>query len=218
MATDPKKRQKKLEKQKAKRKAKHHHLVKEKNVGMAQRLTRAATAPVLDAMHTEGLFDQGMGQVLVSRQLPDGTVAVGMFLVDMYCLGVKDAFGRIISRHEYDTRFRTPGPAGRMVPMEPAAARKLVEGAAAYAHDIGFHPHPDYQTARVIFGDIDANHCNDEFEYGDQGKPHFIAGPNDGPARSRQVAATLDHTVGRGNYHVTIPMAGPGMDDLLDAE
>src|SRR4029077_20110405 len=115
-------------------------------------------------------------------------------------------------------KFKSGRPGGGMVKMEPACARKLVEGAVAYAHELGFAPHPDYQTAKVIFGDIDSSQCEEEFEYGKDGKPFFFAGPNDSPARCRQILDTLARTRGQGNFHFTMPVGPGAFEDLTVAE
>jgi hypothetical protein len=47
MATDPRKRQKKLAKKAASRKAKRHELVKAKNVGLGEQLAATSQYPVL---------------------------------------------------------------------------------------------------------------------------------------------------------------------------
>ena len=51
---------------------------------------RSCTAPAMSDRS-----DEGIGEVLVSRRLNNGNVAFSVFLVDMYCLGVKDAFADI---------------------------------------------------------------------------------------------------------------------------
>jgi hypothetical protein len=219
MPTDPKKRQKKLAKKAAKRKEKKHALVKQQSLGMGQRLEKATAAPILDTWRMAELFQQGMGHVMFSRHLPDGTVAFALFLVDIWCLGVKDAMSNIISRYEYDSRFSSYHLPYKTTDMEPAAARKLVEGAVEYARELGFPPHPDYQRARLIFGDIDPNQSQEEFTYGMDGKPHFMSGPYDTPQRCRHIINTLERTCGRGNYHFTIgvPDALPeGVSDEID--
>ena len=44
-----------------------------------------------EALRSPNLFDSGYGYVVVSRFKTDGRVESGFFLLDMYCLGVKDA-------------------------------------------------------------------------------------------------------------------------------
>ena len=61
-----------------------------------------------------------------------------------------------LSPAEYDYRESGLDRHEMFRAIHPTCARKLVEGAEAYARDLGFTPHPDYQRARQIFGDLDA--------------------------------------------------------------
>src|SRR5216683_2416038 len=98
MPTDPRKRQKKQERRAAKRKAKHHELVRHKHAGLPERLTAAIRYPVLHSCATMDLWDQGLGWVCLSRALPSGQVGFAVFLVDRYCLGVKNAMADVTDR------------------------------------------------------------------------------------------------------------------------
>jgi hypothetical protein len=206
MSADPRKRQKKLAKKAAKRKEKKHELVKQKTQSLVHRLEGAASAPVYVCWQQADLFDIGMGHVMFSRRLADGTVAFGLFLVDAWCLGVKDAVSGLTGRFEFDSRFATYKLPYKIKDLKPEDARKLVEGAVAYARELGFAPHPDYETAREIFGSVDPNLSQEVYEFGQDGMPHFVAGPYDTPQRCRRVINILERTCGRGNYHYTVPV------------
>ncbi len=45
--------------------------------------------------------------MLLSRQMENGDVAFGPFLVDAYCLGVKNAMSDILPRTVYDRKIHT---------------------------------------------------------------------------------------------------------------
>jgi hypothetical protein len=218
MAADPRKRQKKLERRTAKRQEKKHRLVREQNAGLAERLTAAARYPVLHAWIGEALWTQGLGQVLLSRALPDGSVAFAVFLVDRYCLGVKDAFGNVLGRSLYDDKcvrdMRSKLPARD---VSAATVRKLVEGAVAYAADLGLPPHPDYHKTKPILAGIDLTESAEEFEFGKDGKPLFVAGPHDTPARCRQIVDTLVRTRGPDEFHLVLPLRADGEQFLPGA-
>jgi hypothetical protein len=222
MPTDPRKRQKKLERRNAKRQEKKHHHVKEQHAGMGRRLAAAAEYPVLDSWITEDLWTEGLGWALLSRQLPDGSVAVAVFLVDRYCLGVKDAMAQIAGRYTYENEVaRKMRSQFTSRDVSPATVRKLVEGAVAYAADLGFRPHADYHKAKPIFGTIDPAESTEAFEFGKDGKPLFIAGPHDTPQRCRQILAVLTHSRGPGGFDYAIPFADAGQvlpDDLAPDE
>jgi hypothetical protein len=208
---DPRKRQKQQQRKAAKRKAKHQQLTRQKSAGLAERLDAAAQYPILHCWVSDDVWNEGMGYVLLSRQLPSGHIAFGLFLVDRYCLGVKNAMAEIVPRATYDRRIVQEMFAKFAAKsMAPAAARKLVEGSVEYARALGFHPHPDYARARPLFGDIDPAESAEQFEYGKDGKPLFIAGPHDGPARCRQILNTLIQSCGVDGFHYLLPLAEPG--------
>jgi hypothetical protein len=212
MSADQRKRQKKLERRTAKRREKKHSLVKQKNAGIAERLHSAAKYAILHCRVSENFYSDGIGWVLVSRQIPGGSVAVAVFLVDRFCLGVKDAFARITGGFSYESDFlRKMGSEFRWHDVTPATARKLVEEAVAYAARFGIAPHADYHKAKAIFGDINAAESTEVFEFGKDGKPFFVPGPNDAPDRCRQIVALLTHACGAGGFNYLVAVRGASL-------
>jgi hypothetical protein len=207
MAVDPRKRQQKLERRKAKQKAQKREKARVASAGMAGKLDRVAKAPVLHCVVTEGVFRAGIGEVVLSRELHDGQVAFGAFLIDCYCLGVKNAFGNIVPRLQYQERIFDPlDEHGPVRPITPEFARKLVEGAVQYALELGFSPHPDYRVARHIFGDIDAGASRESFTFGKDGKPLYVAGPYEDRNRCEMILHTLEAHCGPDGYHYIVPV------------
>jgi hypothetical protein len=209
MPSDPRKRQKKLERRRAKNKAKHQQLVKAKHAGLAERLAANASAPFFHSWATESIWTDGIGQVCLSRLLPGGQVAFAIFLVDRYCLGVKDAWANIQSRSDFESHIQR-GVRGRLAVRDlmPADVRKLIEGAVAYAESLGLHPHSGYQKAKLLFGDIDSADSTMQFEFGKDGKPFFIGGPHDTPERCALIVRTLEENCGKGRYEYLLSIAG----------
>lgn len=210
MAIDPRKRQKKQEHRAAQRKSKQQQLARAKHAGLGERLAAAAQYPILHSWATLDVWTQGLGWLCLSRVLPNGSVAYAVFLVDRYCLGVKNAMADITSRFDYDTRVvRKMHGTFRSKQLYPACARKLVEEAIAYARALGLHPHADYDQAKLLFGTIDASECTDTFEFGKDGKPFFIAGPKDTPERCQKVLQTLLESCGVEGFHYLVPLTDP---------
>ncbi len=222
MPSDPRKRQKQQERKAAKRKSKRQELARVQHAGLAERLDAAAGYPVLDSWASESLWVQGLGQVAISRALPGNQVAYAIFLVDRYCLGVKDAMSGFVGQTEYESKFVRPARSNfGMRKLSPADVRKLVEEAVQYARGLGIAPHPDYQKARHLFGAIDPAESREVFEFGKNGKPLFIAGPHDTPERCRQILALLGRSRGEGRFDYVLPVSGasqlpslPGMPML----
>jgi hypothetical protein len=215
MAANDKRRQKKQERRNAKRKQRQCELVKERNRGLSDRLRSTAAAPILDSLITDGFWEEGLGQAILSRQLPTGEVAVAVFLIDRYCLGAKDAFGDIRTRGEYRELVEHVEKNCNLVKISPADLRCLVEEAVEYARDLGFEPHSDYRRVQPIFGEIDVQEATEHFEFGHQGKPLFIAGPDD-MQRCQRILSILENRCGTGGYHYIMPMSERTTVEMAD--
>jgi hypothetical protein len=217
MALDQRKRQKKLERRAAKRKAQTKSAQRHDPADVRWQFQKAAAAPVLHSVATDTLWTNGIGHVLLSRTTDRGQIAFSAFLVDMYCLGVKDVFWNIKFRSDVDSLVEKLQNTGKLVRLKPECARKLVEGSVEYARNLGFPPHDDYQRAKLIFGDINAGACTETFTYGKDGKPLFIAGPNDNSLRCRQIMNALHSRLGPDGYHYLVPLdEGELPEDMLE--
>lgn len=173
--------------------------VQEARAMASEEVDLAAAAPVHETLVPSNLFEQGLGNLVFSRALPDGRIAMAVFLLDMYCLGVKSAFIAVAGRSEYGLRLsRWSGE--RLQPVQPACFRKLVEGGVEYARELGFKPDADYALASKIFGDVRSADCPTRFVYGHNGKPFYISGPNESPDQVRAIIEQLKRRLGTGNF------------------
>ena len=160
----------------------------------------------------ESLFETGIGQVTVCRFKSNGRIEVGVFLVDVYCLGVKNAFFiQDLEKTFNNEQLPRIYPEGAPDPRPGADGRKLVEGAIAYATKYGFAPHRDYKKAARVFGGIDPKTSDASFEYGKDGKPLYISGPYDNTDR---IMTILSKTAGPGAFDYITEAEGIPDDDL----
>ena len=159
-----------------------------------------------EALRSTNLFDSGCGHLVASRFRADGRVQAGFFLLDLFCLGVKDAgFHQFNSIADYqESLVDRLFPDGNSVRMTPEAARKLTEDAVSYARGLGFSPGADYKKASRVFGGITTANCDDQFVFGKDGKPFYIQGPWDSPARVERILRALEARCGEGGYHYII--------------
>lgn len=200
MAVNEKRRQKKLIKRRNDRKSRKKELVRHSNEGIAARLKHAAHFDIVNCCMSDCIWEEGIGNVLLSRRLPTGEIAFTHFLVDVFCLGVKDVFSKVVTSGQYEEFLKEVFSSIEMVDIEPAYCRKLVEEAVDYAASLDIPPHKDYRKGSKIFGDIDVRDCTEHFEFGKDGKPCFFSGPNDTPTRCRQVISLLTESCGEGNF------------------
>jgi hypothetical protein len=179
MSKNEARRQKQLAKKKAKRGEKRTQLARQSSDNPMIRLAAAESWPIVDTLVPESLWSTGIGQLVITRRLPDGRLAMANFLVDVFCLGVKNAYWNIMSEGEFDELKRKLDGMGWMIPVPPEHFAKLVLGAADYAQSFGIPPHPDFGHARLLLAGIDPALCTDTFTFGKDGKPLFINGPHD---------------------------------------
>ncbi|MGX1886473.1 hypothetical protein [Streptomyces sp. NPDC055287] len=144
---------------------------------------------------------RGLVTILVAADSTRSAKAqVAGFLLDVWCLGVKNALppepmtpSRLAAhRHAYFSAFE-----GHVqVPAE--LARALVFGAAAYAHELGFTPDTDFAAAAAVLGES-AGPC--PVRFGRDGKPFYVNGPYDDP---EAIVRTLRRTVGDDGFHYAV--------------
>ncbi len=204
MTIDARKRQKKLALKEKKRKEKRK--LRER-VGstwaVANQIAIAARSPTHECLVPKTLSEQGLGTLILSRKLPENQIAASFFLLDIYCLGVKNAFISFMSSGEYSSKIdELVEQHGPMESLHPACFKKLIEGGITYAKELGFKPHDDYRLARRLFGDIDASACPTGFEYGKDGKPFFLSGPSETPEQMQHIIKTLGKKCGPDGFHV----------------
>jgi hypothetical protein len=203
--------QKRLAKQKAKREAKRRQLAKRESPDPTVRLKSADRWPVVAALVPDTLWSTGIGNLLFARRMPDGRLACGVFLLDVYCLGVKDAWWKIVSTGDFKEIRKHVEEQGRLEDAPPEYFAKLVYRAVDYAQSLGFPPHRDFRHAQRLLAGIDPSQCPDEFEFGQNGRPHYIAGPSEPRDKARAIARQVAAQGG----HFTIPL---GHGELPDFE
>lgn len=203
MALNSKQRQKKIEKKNKKRK------LTKKSTGASLPARETASSysgfPIHECFVPNTLFRTGIGYVIVTRKTPDGIIAISAFVVDIFCLGVKNALFNVSSELEYENtikpRLMKSSEEQQFENIHPACVRSLVEGAVLYAKELGFPPHSDYKYAKGIFGDIDSNACPVAYNYGQNGKPYYIRGPNESTSQAKKIVTQLNKVCGEGNYN-----------------
>ncbi|WP_315757391.1 MULTISPECIES: hypothetical protein [unclassified Bradyrhizobium] len=135
-------------------------------------VTRAAQAPIRHCFVNEGLFDVGMGTLVLTRGHTSPFTAA-VFLLDSFALGVKDAMFRTMESEQVEQYLDMAAAVGTMVPIAPSEARKLLHGLAAWSKAHGFAPHRDFAAVEKIFGDVNAD--DSVFRFCSDGKPVLIS-------------------------------------------
>jgi yecA family protein len=165
----------------------------------------------------KGWQENGMGQLLVVRRREDGSADAGFFLIDTWCLGVKDATGEMdVTAESVDELLNESIPESTREMIHPACAKKLIEGAIAYAEGLGFSPHRDFRKARKVLSGIDASLCPTEFTFGRNGRPFFVSSPNDSEERIDRILAILEARCGEDGFDFVDAIAEDDEDDYIE--
>jgi hypothetical protein len=143
------------------------------------RALRVAQLPIQHCFLTEAVFDIGMGTLVLARGATPHHVALSSFLIDVFCLGIKDVMFESVESEDFEMYMDATDAASPMVPVDPSYARKLMRDLAAWSQSIGFAPHRDFAAVERTFGDVRANASDAVFRFGRDGKPVYIPGPSD---------------------------------------
>lgn len=148
------------------------------NAGWSQGLTFDPRPEWADTARDDAGFG-GVASVLVVRDAGRSRLSVCGYLVDLYCLGVKNVIGpELMDTHQCDDFVRMYFGAYDDPPLAVPLdlAQELVLGAVAYARTLGFQPHHGFEDVREHLG---AWTGPGAITFGRDGKPFYVQGPFD---------------------------------------
>ncbi len=174
------------------------------DAGKLYRIQHADDYPIEACYLNAGWQEQGFARILVTRSQDNGRLMVGAFLVDIFCLGVKNAFcneGLPRSRFEAEFLLRF------YQDEEPTRvginyAKEIIYGAVDYARSLGFEPYVDFELSRKVLGTEEFSRSRSLKFGGSEGKPLYIAGPDDDVAT---VLRKLRKRLGENGFNFITP-------------
>jgi hypothetical protein len=181
-----------------------------------EQVRRLAALPVDRCLLQTGLFETGMGMLILTRKLPTGGLAMANFLLDSYCLGVKGAFFKLTDRSEVDYMVKALEVQDPFREVELPYARKLLRDLVAYGRQNGFEPDRDFAAAELLFGDASADASDATFTFGLEGRPVYVPGPDEPPSKTRQRLETLRRHLGDDGFELMDALAEADDDDFFE--
>lgn len=140
---------------------------------------------------------RGLGLVVIARVARYNQITVCSYLLDIWCLGVKDAMPpRTVDKIKFEEVAEAlfdPFP-GEPHPVPLEVAQGMIFSACEYAESLGFKPHKDFEKSRSHVGVGDGTI---RIECGRNGKPCYVDGPHDDPIK---IMRTLRENRGEGNF------------------
>ncbi|MDA3614768.1 hypothetical protein [Polluticaenibacter yanchengensis] len=170
---------------------------------------RARKLPLGTSYISSDWKESGLANILITRKHVNGNVTVGAYLVDLYCLGVKQCYYFFnLSPHQFDD-ILTEGD----VAIDYNTVHNILYGAVEYAEELGFKPAKDWSIAEFILEPDDDNVPLVDIEFGRDGKPFFVPGPGDQQYKIMDILNTLVKNVGIGNFYFDDSFINDANDD-----
>jgi len=115
--------------------------------------------------------DKGMASLMVLRRHPHGGYALAGFLIDTWCMGLKDAWGRLdLGIDQWEDYLQRRGREVDLVRIPSAEALRLLRGGIRFAQQNGFRLPHKYQRWTSVVGDLGPVSETDLSDFGKDGR------------------------------------------------
>ena len=139
---------------------------------------KARTLPVGKCYVNPGWQTDGLAEIVVTRTRPSGNVVAAFFLVDTFCMGVKEAFClHNCTAEDFDERLHEILPGGDMAEISYPEAHNIIYGAIEFAEEAGLEPVPDFILAEYVLEEDTDDVPLIEYDFGKEGKHFLVCGP-----------------------------------------
>ena len=180
---------------------------------------KARNLPIYECLVNAGWEDSKMVSVVVSRVHASGNITAGFFLVDLYCLGVKNStYFFNYSPVEYEEQIQKIMHLD-INKISYELAHNIVYAGLDYASDLGLNPHKDFTSLTRFMLEEDTEEVElIEIECGRNGKPFYMQGQFDSEQMVKRVLAQLERSVGKGNYDFALDAQADESGEKYDEE
>ena len=177
---------------------------------------KARNLPVFECMVNADWKVGKLASVSVARKHTNENITAGLYLVDLNCLGVKDAHYLFnISESEYKRMISSNGQLD-LISISYELAHNIVYAGLEFAKELGFNPHKDFSVAKYILEEDTDEVELIEIECGHEGKPMFVKSEWQSEQEANRIIAQLERSVGKGNYDYIIPEKFNEEDEVDD--
>ena len=175
-------------------------------------IEKGRVIPIFQCLVADGYDDMGLTICLIIRKQQSGKYMFANFMLDRYCLGVKNVFCNCnFEEKQIEEIKQRMQSVGEIEEVDPTYFHNLVYAAIDFAEENGFKLAKDFPLAERILDPDLIDDGIDDIEVGQDGKPLIINGPYDDVD---SIIATLNRNVGEGNYDIMIGDGDPGDIDI----
>ncbi len=172
--------------------------------------TQSRKLPIYKCYINKDWKSARMANVFVMRKHINGNLTVGIYLIDLACLGIKDTFF-FFNLPEREINERLDLPNIFLQEVEYNLAHNVVFAAHDYALDYDINPHKDFAITKFILEEDDDNIPLIEIPVGgEDGKPLLVLQPGQS-TKYKHVYDKLVKNVGKDNFNFVM-----GEDELYN--
>lgn len=165
----------------AKKKSKNKNNSQQKAKLSPERFMRekARSLPIGKCYVTSDWKEDGMAQVVITRKRSNGNLVMGAFLVDTFCLGVKDSgYNEDIPVSELEECLDDYRNDTGIEEISYNEAHNIIYGAMAFAEEGGIKPSKEFYPAGYILEEDTEDIPLIEYDFGKDGKHFLVIGPD----------------------------------------
>lgn len=165
---------------------------------------RARNLPVYKCYVNNDWQEEGLASILVTRKHINGNLTSAFFLVDLFCVGVKDSFYHF---NEEESFLEEILDHHRDIGMDLQEcdyllAHNIIYSAVDFAGQYGIKPVKEFEISEKVLAEDDDSIELMEIECGKNGRPYLILNPAD--PNSRYYFSQLRTHAGSGNFDVEL--------------
>ncbi len=166
-------------------------------------ITKGNDLPFNECFINNDWKESGMASIAISKKMPSGKLIIGMYMVDVFCLGLKNTlFKFALDNNGYTDFINEINQRYSLIKCDLTEAHNIIYGAIDFAEELGFKPNKDFKiTEFLLNSDLITDGIN-EIEFGKDGKPVYFAGPYDD---TKSIIGILEKSVGKGNFDFVLP-------------
>lgn len=142
--------------------------------------------PIYKCYITPHWAEAGEAHIIVARKNQRGDLVVGSYLVDTFCLGLKDTYWNIIGEADLKSHVED---SDMFEETTYPVVHNLILGAIEFAEEAGIEPAPGFELTQYILAEDTDDIELIEYEYGYKGKHHLVIG-DDGAERKYAMLLT----------------------------
>jgi hypothetical protein len=172
--------------------------------------TQARKLPVHKCLVNADWEETQMANIVVMRRHVNGNVTLGLYLVDLLCLGIKDTIYKFnIPEFEADEMF---ADGDFFTTINYNLAHNIIFAGHDFAMEFDIPPHKDFALTKNILAEDNDDVPLIEIAVGDKfdGKPHLMINPY---GQGKWALEKLIKNAGEGNYHYSTEDDANGSDD-----